>query len=185
MARSTFSGPVRSLNGFISTGNNMAQSIGGSTVDGGTDVTGIDKYQGKVTQVTDAVTVFNLPEIVTDTGSDAQKKSPGTTSTIGLEYGFVISENLTSTNTFTLNAGTAAGRSTADVYEGAAWYANTGSDPAATAAWNAGGTDTLTLDATTRGGLCGATIYVRAVGANMWTINAYLIGVGTFVTPWS
>ena len=37
MARTTFSGPVRSLNGFISTGNNMAQSIGGSTVDGGTD----------------------------------------------------------------------------------------------------------------------------------------------------
>ena len=183
MARTTFSGPVRSLNGFISTGNSMAQSLAAGT----TTITAsnMDTYQGKVTQITDAVIVFNLPEIITDTGSDAQKKSPGTTSTIGMEFGFVVAENLTSTNTFTLNAGTAAGRSTADVYEGAAWYANTGSDPAATAAWNAGGTDTLTLDATTRGGLCGATIYVRAVGANMWTINAYLIGVGTFVTPWS
>ena len=185
MARSTFSGPVRSLNGFISTGNSMAQSIGGSTVDGGTDVAGIDKYQGKVTQVTDAVTIFNLPEIVIDTGSDASKNSPGTTSTIGLEYGFVMSENLTSTNTFTLNAGTAAGRSTADIYEGILWYANTAADPHPTSAWTAGSTDTLTLDATTRGGLCGSTIYVRAVGANMWTVNAYVTGVGTQATPWS
>ena len=33
------------------TGNNMAQSIGAGTVDGGTDVAGIDKYQGKVVQL--------------------------------------------------------------------------------------------------------------------------------------
>jgi len=96
-----------------------------------------------------------------------------------------MSENLTSTNTFTLNAGTAAGRSTADVYEGILWYANTGADPHSTSAWTAGSTDTLTLDATTRGGLCGSTIYVRAVGANMWTVNAYVTGVGTQATPWS
>ena len=96
-----------------------------------------------------------------------------------------MSENLTSTNTFTLNAGTAAGRSTADVYEGILWYANTGADTHSTSAWTAGSNDTLTLDATTRGGLCGSTIYVRAVGANMWTVNAYLTGTGTQATPWS
>ena len=185
MARSTFNGPVRSLNGFIATGNNMAQTLTAGTTDGGTDVAGIDKYQGKVTSVTDAVIVFNLPEIVTDTGSDASKNSPSTTSTIGLEYGFVMSENLTSSNTFTLNAGTAAGRSTADIYEGILWYANTAADPHPTSAWTAGSTDTLTLDATTRGGLCGSTIYVRAVGANMWTVNAYVTGTGTQATPWS
>jgi len=143
------------------------------------------QYQGKVTQVTDAVIIFNLPEIVTDTGSDASKNSPGTTSTIGYEYGFVTSVNLTTSNTFTLNAGTAAGRGTADVFEGIAWYANTAVDPHSTSAWTAGATDTLTLDATTRGGLCGSTIYVRAVGANMWTVNAYLTGTGTQATPWS
>ena len=185
MARTTFSGPVRSLNGFISTGNNMAQSIGGSTVDGGTDVTGIDKYQGKVTQVTDAVTVFNLPEIVTDSGSDSQKNSPNTTSTIGLEYGFLFTESLTSTNTFTLNAGTAAGRSTADVFNGIAWYSNSATDPAANASWGSNGYDTLTLDATTRGGLIGTYVTVRAVAANVWVIQVMMNGNGTMVTPWS
>ena len=185
MARTTFKGPVRSLNGFISTGNNMAQSIGGSTVDGGTDVAGIDKYQGKVTQVTDAVTVFNLPEIVTDTGSDSQKNSPNTTSTIGLEYGFLFTESLTSTNTFTLNAGTAAGRSTADVFNGIAWYSNSATDPAANASWGSNGYDTLTLDATTRGGLIGTYVTVRAVAANVWVIQVMMNGNGTMVTPWS
>ncbi len=185
MARTTFKGPVRSLNGFISTGNNMAQSIGGSTVDGGTDVAGIDKYQGKVTQVTDAVTVFNLPEIVTDSGSDSQKNSPNTTSTIGLEYGFLFTESLTSTNTFTLNAGTAAGRSTADVFNGIAWYSNSATDPAANASWGSNGYDTLTLDATTRGGLIGTYVTVRAVAANVWVIQVMMNGNGTMVTPWS
>ena len=47
MARTTFDGPVRSLNGFLGTGPNMAQSITG-TVDGGTNITGIDLYQGKI-----------------------------------------------------------------------------------------------------------------------------------------
>ena len=47
MARTTFSGPVRSLRGFLGSGPEMAQSITG-TVDGGTDIAGIDKYQGKI-----------------------------------------------------------------------------------------------------------------------------------------
>ena len=182
MARSTFSGPVRSLNGFITTGNNMAQSLSAGTINAASSV---DTYQGKVMQITDAVIVFNLPEIVVDTGSDAQKKSPNTTSTIGYEYSFLVTESLTSTNTFTLNAGTAAGRSTADIFTGIAWYSNSATDPAANASWGSGGADTLTIDATTRGGLVGTYITVKAIAANVWAIDARLSGNGTFVTPWS
>ena len=182
MARSTFSGPVRSLNGFITTGNNMAQSLSAGTINAASSV---DTYQGKVMQITDAVIVFNLPEIVVDTGSDAQKKSPNTTSTIGYEYSFLVTESLTSSNTFTLNAGTAAGRSTADIFTGIAWYSNTATDPAANASWGSGGADTLTIDATTRGGLVGTYITVKAIAANVWAIDARLNGNGTFVTPWS
>ena len=182
MARSTFSGPVRSLNGFITTGNNMAQSLSAGTINAASSV---DTYQGKVMQITDAVIVFNLPEIVVDTGSDAQKKSPNTTSTIGYEYSFLVTESLTSSNTFTLNAGTAAGRSTADIFTGIAWYSNSATDPAANASWGSGGADTLTIDATTRGGLVGTYITVKAIAANVWAIDARLNGNGTFVTPWS
>jgi hypothetical protein len=74
MARTTFSGPVRSLNGFLTTGNNMAQSLSAGTIDAEattnlSSVASIDKYQGKIMQVTDAAIIFNLPEIVVDTGS--------------------------------------------------------------------------------------------------------------------
>jgi len=177
MARTTFDGPVRTLRGFIATGNVMGQAIGAGTVDGGTDVTGIDKYQGRAVTIGNTTTVFNLPEIVSDTNT-----TPNTLSTIGLEYTFLITTNL-SGETFTLNAGTAAGRSTADVFQGTAQYVDTGDN--SMEGFNAAGADTLTLDGSTRGGLAGSIVYCRAVGANIWLIQGALNGNGTMVTPWS
>ena len=52
-------------------------------------------------------------------------------------------------------------------------------------AFTAGGTDTLTLTATTKGGLEGAHIRCRAVDGLIWSIDAFLIGNGTFAQPWS
>jgi hypothetical protein len=174
MARSTFDGPVRTLRGFIATGNVMGQAIGAGTINGATD---IDKYQGRAVTIGNTTTVFNLPEIVSDTNI-----TPNTLSTIGLEYTFLITTNL-SGETFTLNAGTAAGRSTADVFQGSAWYVDTGDN--SVEGFNAAGTDTLILDGSTRGGLTGSMVYCRAVGANIWLITADLNGSGTMVTPWS
>ena len=186
MARTTFDGPVRSLNGFLGTGPNMAQSITG-TVDGGTDIAGIDLYQGKIIQIGNADTVFNLPSII-DTAS-SETAGPGTdpnsTNRVGMIYEFLMTASLTSSNTFTLNAGTAAGRATADVFRGMAIYNNTATDPGAVTAFNAGGTDTLTLTATTKGGLEGAQIQCRAVDGLLWQVSAQLIGNGTFANPWS
>ena len=177
MARTTFDGPVRTLRGFIATGNVMGQAIGAGTVDGGTDVAGIDKYQGRAVTIGNTTTVFNLPEIVSDTNT-----TPNTLSTIGLEYTFLMTANL-SGETFTLNAGTAAGRSTADVFQGTASYVDTGDN--SMEGFNAAGADTLTLDGSTRGGLGGSMVYCRAVGANIWLVTANLNGSGTMVTPWS
>ena len=177
MARTTFKGPVRSLSGFISTGDVMGQALSAGTVDGGTDVTGIDLYQGRCMTIGNTTTVFNLPEIVSDSAVN-----PSTLSTIGLEYTFLITTNL-SGETFTLNAGTAAGRSTADVFQGTASYVDTADN--SMEGFNAAGADTLTLDGSTRGGLGGSMVYCRAVGANIWLINCSLNGSGTMVTPWS
>ena len=187
MARTTFAGPVRSLRGFLGTGPEMAQSIvTGGTVDGGTDIAGIDNYQGKVIQLGNAVTVFNLPSIIdTATPAVAGADDPTSTNRVGMTYEFIMTASLTSSNTFTLNAGTAAGRSTADVFRGCAWYNNTATDPGVVTAFNAGGADTLTLDATTRGGLEGTHIRCRAAAGLTWVVDAFLIGNGTFVTPWS
>ena len=82
-----------------------------------------------------------------------------------------------------MNAGTAAGRATADVFQGSAWYVDTADN--SVEGFNAAGTDTLTLDGSTRGGLGGSMVYCRAVGANIWLITADLNGSGTMVTPWS
>ena len=185
MARTTFSGPVRSLRGFLGTGPEMAQSITG-TVDGGTDIAGIDKYQGKVIQVGNANTVFNLPSIIdTATSAVAGSDDPNSTNRVGMEYEFLMTSSLTGGNTFVLNAGTAAGRATADVYRGQALYNNTATDPGVVTAFNAGGTDTLTLTATTKGGLEGAHIRCRAVDGLIWLVEAQLVGNGTFANPWS
>ncbi len=177
MARTTFKGPVRSLSGFISTGDVMGQALSAGTVDGGTDITGIDLYQGRCMTIGNTTTVFNLPEIVSDSAVN-----PSTLSTIGLEYTFLLTANL-SGETFTLNAGTAAGRSTADVFQGTAQYVDTGDN--SMEGFNAAGTDTLTLDGSTRGGLGGSIVYCRSVGANIWLIQCALNGNGTMVTPWS
>jgi len=177
MARTTFKGPVRSLSGFISTGDVMGQALSAGTVDGGTDVTGIDLYQGRCMTIGNTTTVFNLPEIVSDSAVN-----PSTLSTIGLEYTFLLTANL-SGETFTLNAGTAASRSTADVFQGTAQYVDTGDN--SMEGFNAAGADTLTLDGSTRGGLGGSIVYCRSVGANIWLIQCALNGNGTMVTPWS
>jgi len=177
MARTTFKGPVRSLSGFISTGDVMGQALSAGTVDGGTDITGIDLYQGRCMTIGNTTTVFNLPEIVSDSAVN-----PSTLSTIGLEYTFLLTANL-SGETFTLNAGTAASRSTADVFQGTASYVDTGDN--SMEGFNAAGADTLTLDGSTRGGLGGSIVYCRSVGANIWLIQCALNGNGTMVTPWS
>ena len=184
MARSTFSGPVRSLRGFLGSGPDMATgTIAAGTVDGGTNITGIDLYQGKVVQLANNTVVFNLPEIITTaTPGVAGANDPNSANRVGLEYTFLLTANLSS-ETFTLNCGTAAGRSTADVFQGTASYVDTGDN--SMEGFNAAGADTLTLYGTTRGGLGGSIVYCRAAADGIWLIDCALNGSGTMVTPWS
>ena len=184
MARTTFAGPVRSLRGFLGSGPDMATgTISAGTVDGGTNIAGIDAYQGKVVQLANNTVIFNLPEIVTTTTAIvAGTDDPNSLNRVGYEVTFLLTANL-SGETFTLNAGTAAGRSNADVFQGSAWYVDTGDN--SVEGFNAAGADTLTLDGSTRGGLGGSLVYCRAAADGVWLITADLNGSGTMVTPWS
>ena len=184
MARTTFSGPIRSLRGFLGSGPDMATgTIGAGTVDGGTNIKGIDTYQGKVVQLANNTVIFNLPEIVTTTTANvAGSDDPNSANRVGYEVTFLLTANL-SGETFTLNAGTAAGRSNADVFQGTAWYLDTADN--SVEGFNAAGTDTLIIDGSTRGGLGGSMIYCRAAADGIWLIQANLNGSGTMVTPWS
>jgi len=184
MARTTFSGPVRSLRGFLGSGPDMVvDTLTSTPVDGGTNIAGIDAYQGKVVQLANNTIVFNLPNIITTTTANvAGSDDPNSLNRVGYEVTFLVHTNL-SGNTFTLNAGTAAGRSNADVFQGTAWYLDTGDN--SVEGFNAAGTDTLILDGTTRGGLGGSMVYCRAAADGIWLIQANLNGSGTMVTPWS
>ena len=53
-------------------------------------------------------------------------------------YEFIVTASLTGGNTIVINAGTAAGRATADVFRGMAIYNNTATDPGAVTAFTAG-----------------------------------------------
>ena len=64
MAKSTFSGPVKSLAGFISAGVNSSVSL---TAD--TTLT-VDAHAGKILTCNDADGKFTLPSIVVTTPSD-------------------------------------------------------------------------------------------------------------------
>jgi hypothetical protein len=184
MARTTFDGPVRSQNGFIGIGPNMIQAITGTVADSKTN---IDKYQGKVLTISAAGGVFNLPDINSTANSAAAGPGtdPASANNVGMIYEFVVTASLTGGNTFVLNAGASAGHVLADVFRGMAIYNNTATDPGAVTAFTAGGTDTLTLTATTKGGLEGAHIKCRAVAGLIWQIEAQLIGNGAFANPWS
>ena len=64
MAKSTFSGPVKSLSGFISAGNTAVVSL---TAD--TSIT-VDDHAGKILLCNDADGKFTLPSIVTTAPSE-------------------------------------------------------------------------------------------------------------------
>ena len=82
MAKSTFSGPVKSLGGFISAGVNNSVSL---TAD--TTLT-VDAQAGKILLCNDADGKFTLPSIVTTTPSDPT--DPNQTNNIGASFFFYI-----------------------------------------------------------------------------------------------
>ena len=82
MAKSTFSGPVKSLSGFISAGNTAVVSL---TAD--TSIT-VDDHAGKILLCNDADGKFTLPSIVTTAPSDPT--DPNSLNNLGVTFTFVI-----------------------------------------------------------------------------------------------
>ena len=105
MAKSTFSGPVRSISGFISAGNTAVVSL---TAD--TTLT-VDAHSGKVLTCNDADGKFTLPSIVTTAPSDPT--DPNSLNNLGATFIFVIETAATDldikTDGITLNGSTKGG----------------------------------------------------------------------------
>ena len=167
MAKSTFSGPVKSLSGFISAGVNNSVSL---TAD--TTLTVAD-HAGKILLCNDADGKFTLPSIVSTTPSDST--DPNQTNNIGASFFFVI--ETAATDLDILTDGT-------DKFEGAVMIAV--DDGAKKAFVPAASNDVITMNGSTKGGIAGSVVKVTAIDAVTYLVHdSLLIGSGTIVTPFA
>ncbi len=166
MAKSTFSGPVRSLAGFISAGNANAVSL---TAD--TTLT-VDSHAGKILLCNDADGKFTLPSIVaTAPGRD---DDPNQTNNLGATFTFVI--ETAATDLDVLTDGT-------DKFVGGLY---TGVNNATGKTFTSGASnDVITLNGTTKGGLAGSIITVTAIASAKYAVEGIILGSGTLVTPFA
>ena len=166
MAKSTFSGPVKSLAGFIAAGNANVVSL---TAD--TSLT-VDSHAGKILTCNDADGKFTLPSIVaTAPGSN---DDPNQTNNLGATFIFVV--ETAATDMDILTDGT-------DKFVGGLY---TGVNNATGKTFISGAAnDIITLNGTTKGGLAGSVIKVHAADTAKYVVEGITLGSGTLVTPFS
>ena len=167
MAKSTFSGPVKSLAGFISAGVNNSVSL---TAD--TTLT-VDAHAGKILLCNDADGKFTLPSIVSTTPSDPT--DPNQTNNIGATFHFYIETAATDLDIKT--DGT-------DKFKGAILIAV--DDGAKKAFVPAASNDVITMNGSTKGGIVGSIVSFTAIDTATYLVHSsLLIGSGTIVTPYA
>ena len=167
MAKSTFSGPVKSLAGFISAGVNSSVSL---TAD--TTLT-VDAHAGKILLCNDADGKFTLPSIVSTTPSDPT--DPNQANNIGATFNFYIETAATDLDIKT--DGT-------DKFKGAILIAV--DDGAKKAFVPAATNDVITMNGSTKGGIVGSIVSFTAIDTATYLVHSsLLIGSGTIVTPYA
>ena len=166
MAKSTFSGPVKSLAGFISAGSSSVVSL---TAD--TNLT-VEAHAGKILTTNDADGKFTLPTIVATSPSDPT--DPNQLNNLGATYFFVV--ETAATDMDILTDGT-------DKFVGGLY---TGVDDATGKTFISGASnDVITMNGSTKGGLAGSIVKVTAIADNKYAVEGLILGSGTIVTPFA
>ena len=167
MAKSTFSGPVKSLAGFISAGVNSSVSL---TAD--TTLT-VDAHAGKILLCNDADGKFTLPSISSTVPSDPT--DPNQANNIGATFNFYIETAATDLDIKT--DGT-------DKFKGAVMVAV--DDGAKKAFVPTATNDVITMNGSTKGGIVGSIVSFTAIDTATYLVHSsLLIGSGTLVTPFA
>ncbi len=166
MAKTTFSGPIQSLAGFISAGNANVVSL---TAD--TSLT-VAAHAGKILTCNDADGKFTLPSIVaTAPGEDSD---PNQTNNLGATFTFVV--ETAATDMDILTDGT-------DKFVGGLYTGVT--DATGKTFISGASNDVITLNGSTKGGLAGSIIKVTAVGSAKYAVEGIILGSGTLVTAFA
>ena len=166
MAKSTFSGPVKSLAGFISAGSTAVVSL---TAD--TSLT-VAAHAGKILTTNDADGKFTLPSIVTTSPSDPT--DPNQLNNLGASFFFVV--ETAATDMDILTDGT-------DKFVGGLY---TGKAGATGKTFLSGASnDVITMNGSTKGGLAGSIVKVTAMASAKYAVEGIILGSGTIVTPFA
>ena len=171
MANTTFSGPVRSLNGFISFGPKAVVSLTA------TATLTVAAHAGRVLICNAASGKFTLPTITSGSAAEvAGANDYNVLSNLGCTYLFWVQTLATDMDIKT--DGT-------DKFYGAVY---TGIDSEATGETflsSSGSNDVMTLNGTTTGGIVGSWVEFTAIGSAAYFVRGSLIGSGTIATPFA
>jgi len=166
MAKSTFSGPIQSLAGFISAGNANVVSLTADTT------LSVNSHAGKMLTCNDADGKFTLPSIVaTAPGSN---DDPNQTNNLGATFTFVIETAATDLDIKT--DGT-------DKFVGGLYMGK--SDAAGKTFFSGASNDVITLNGSTKGGLAGSIVKCTAMATAKYAVEGIILGSGTLVTAFA
>ena len=166
MAKSTFSGPVRSLAGFINAGYNSVVSLTANTT------LTVASHAGRPLLCNDADGVFTLPSIVVTEPSD--KTDPNQLANLGAQFTFIVVTAATDMDIVT--DGT-------DKFVGGLYTGVT--DATGKTFISGASNDVITQNGTTKGGLAGSIIRVTAIASAKYAVEGIILGSGTLVTPFA
>ena len=170
MAKTTFSGPVISKNGFQNFGPGMTVSL---TAD--TTLT-VATHAGKILLTNDADGKFTLPSInVNSNGGTAGDNDFNNLNNIGATFHFYV--ETAATDMDILTDGT-------DKFKGGIMIAV---DDGSKKAFIPGASnDVITMNGSTKGGIVGSVVSFTAIDTATYLVhNSLLIGSGTIVTPYA
>ena len=168
MAQTTFSGPVKSLAGFISAGvsNSVTTAVGAT-------LTVANNAGKQIYYTSTAAATFTLPAVNTTSPSDPT--DPNQANNYGATFDFVLSTTVT--GNFVVQVANAS-----DTIVGTAIL---GSGTTALVFSTATASDTITLSGTTTGGVGGASVKATVIGANRYKVEVVSGATGAVATPFS
>ena len=175
MARTTFQGPVRSLNGFYSQGPGNIVNIPNGT---NTITLDVETFAGKIIRTNDATLIITLPTInaSADSSAGGPGTSPNTPNNLGTTYTIFVE---TAATALTIRTAVAA-----DLFVGSLEVVG-GSNASSTFAPNGSSNDFINMNGGTTGGAAGSYVVITALAANKYFVQGVLLGSGSAATPFA
>jgi len=170
MANTTFSGPVRSLNGFISFGPKAVVSLTANTT------LTVAAHAGRVLTCNDADGVFTLPTILASSASAvAGANDYNVLSNLGATFTFLVETAATDMDIKT--------DGTDRFYGGL--YIGANNATGKTFISDSSSNDVITQNGTTKGGIAGGWLQITAIANDAYYVKGTLLGSSTLATPFA